>query len=304
MILQVGPREPLLQKRWFFRGQLTYNRSVNAIQIADAKEFLSITEAFRSQDPIGTGLVTSIVDSVASGHRVYESHSFWVAKDSENVVGIAIRTAPYGYVVVPMSTKACQVLAHAICEADPDFPDVAGNRQAVEDFSASSGKVRVETEGELIYRLRQLRAPEPFGSMRQATMEDFGFLKGWMEEFMAETGLLAFDTENVVRLVIERGGYFILNVTGEDVSFGGHSKILGFTSGNIGRIGPIYTPKHFRKRGYASLITAYISQLLLDQGALPTLYTQATNPTSNKIYQDLGFELVDENLRIKCRANR
>jgi predicted GNAT family acetyltransferase len=277
---------------------------VRAIQIAEAKDFFAITEAFRYEDLIGTGLVTSIVDSIAYGNRVYESHSFWVAKDSENVIGLAMRTAPYGYVVVPMATQACQVLAHAICEADPDFPDVAGNRKAVEDFFAATGKVPGETEGELIYKLRQLRAPEPVGSMRQATVDDFHLIKRWMEEFIAETGIMAFDTDNMVRQAIERSAIFILNVNGEDVSMGGHSKILELTSGKLGRIGPIYTPRQFRNRGFASVLTSHIAQLLLDQGAVVTLYTQATNPTSNKIYQDLGFELFDENLRIKCRANR
>ena len=277
-----------------------YNHYVNAIQIPDAKDFLDATEVFCSADPIGTGLVMSVVDSIASGHRVYESHSFWVAQDSENVVGLAIRTAPYGYVVVPMSTQACQVLAHAICKTDPDFPDVAGNKKAVEDFFTATGKVPGETEGELIYKLLQLPAPKPLGSIRQATMNDFDLVKGWMEEFIEETGIFAFDTENGVRLAIERNGYFILSVNGEDVSIGGHSKILEFTYGKLGRIGPIYTPKQFRKKGYASVITAHLSQLLLDQDAEVTLYTQATNPTSNKIYKELGFELVAENLRIKC----
>jgi predicted GNAT family acetyltransferase len=277
-----------------------YNRYVNAIQILDAKDFLAITEAFCSADPIGTGLVMSVVDSIASGHRVYESNSFWIAKDSEKVVGLAMRTAPYGYVVVPMSTQACETLAQAICDIDPDFPDVAGNRKSVEDFFVATGKVPGETENELIYELHQLRAPVSLGSIRQATMNDFDLVNDWMQEFTEETGIFAFDAENAVRLAIVRGGDFLLNLNGEDVSLGGHSKILELASRKFGRIGPIYTPKHFRKNGYASVITAHISQLLLDQGAVVTLYTQATNPTSNKIYQDLGFQLVAENLRIKC----
>ncbi len=276
---------------------------MKAIQIGDAKEFLAITEVFRSQNPIGTGLMTSIVDSIAYGNRVYDSCSLWVAMDSGNVVGLAIRTAPYGYVVVPMSRQACQVLARAIVEADPDFPNVAGNRQSVEDFFASSGKVRGETEGELIYKLRYLRAPEPLGSIRKASMKDFDLLREWMQAFIDETGIVEFDTDNFVRLSIERGGYFLLSVNDEDVSFGGHSTILESTTGKLGRIGPIFTPNHFRKRGFASVLTAHIAQLMLDQGAVVTLYTQATNPTSNKIYQDLGFELFDENLRIKCKTN-
>ena len=47
------------------------------------------------------------------------------------------------------------------------------------------------------------------------------------------------------------------------------------------------------------MITSYLTLMRISEGAIPTLYTQADNPTSNKIYQNLGYELVDEIRRIK-----
>jgi predicted GNAT family acetyltransferase len=55
----------------------------------------------------------------------------------------------------------------------------------------------------------------------------------------------------------------------------------------------VYTPPDLRGRGYASALTAAISQELLDSGKkLCFLYTDMSNPTSNKIYQNIGYELV------------
>ncbi len=59
------------------------------------------------------------------------------------------------------------------------------------------------------------------------------------------------------------------------------------------RIGPVYTPAAFRGRGYASAATAAVSQHLLDGGRrFCTLFTDLANPTSNKIYRQIGFEPV------------
>lgn len=59
------------------------------------------------------------------------------------------------------------------------------------------------------------------------------------------------------------------------------------------RIGPVYTPPEHRGHGYASALTAHVSQTLLDAGRkFCFLYTDLRNPTSNKIYQQVGYEPV------------
>lgn len=59
------------------------------------------------------------------------------------------------------------------------------------------------------------------------------------------------------------------------------------------RVGPIYTPPAERRRGYASPLVATLSQRLLDGGRrFCFLYTDLSNPTSNRIYTDVGYEPV------------
>jgi len=59
------------------------------------------------------------------------------------------------------------------------------------------------------------------------------------------------------------------------------------------RIGPVYTPAAFRARGYASSCVAAASRLQLEAGRqFCCLFTDLANPTSNHIYQDLGYESV------------
>ncbi|MCB0414173.1 MAG: hypothetical protein KDD50_07560 [Bdellovibrionales bacterium] len=59
----------------------------------------------------------------------------------------------------------------------------------------------------------------------------------------------------------------------------------------------VYTPNHYRKQGFASLVTALLTQKLLESGKKETnLYTDMTNPSSNKIYRDIGYQLVADSI--------
>jgi predicted GNAT family acetyltransferase len=59
------------------------------------------------------------------------------------------------------------------------------------------------------------------------------------------------------------------------------------------RISTVYTPPALRGRGYASAMVAAASQHALDGGAAAcTLNTDLANPTSNKIYQAVGYRPV------------
>ena len=69
------------------------------------------------------------------------------------------------------------------------------------------------------------------------------------------------------------------------------------------RIGAVYTPPELRRRGYASALTAAASQAELDRGRRWCfLFTNLANPTSNRIYQAIGYRPIRD-LRI-CRFDR
>jgi GNAT superfamily N-acetyltransferase len=59
----------------------------------------------------------------------------------------------------------------------------------------------------------------------------------------------------------------------------------------------VYTPPALRRRGYATSCVAALSQLLLDEGyAYCTLYTDLANPTSNHIYQEIGYCPIQDSI--------
>ena len=91
------------------------------------------------------------------------------------------------------------------------------------------------------------------------------------------------------RLAGGDAGFALWEAGGRPVSLVG----FGGPTPNGIRIGPVYTPPELRGRGYASALTAQLSQRQLDCGRrFCFLYTDLANPTSNAIYMRIGYEQV------------
>ncbi len=61
------------------------------------------------------------------------------------------------------------------------------------------------------------------------------------------------------------------------------------------RVGPVYTPPELRGRGYAGAATAAVSQAALGAAVREVvLYTDLANPTSNALYERLGYRPVED----------
>ena len=85
------------------------------------------------------------------------------------------------------------------------------------------------------------------------------------------------------------GGFGLWEDEGRPVSVVG----WGGSTPNGARIGPVYTPPELRRRGYASALTAWVSAERLAAGrSFCVLYTDLDNPTSNRIYTEIGYEPV------------
>jgi predicted GNAT family acetyltransferase len=97
------------------------------------------------------------------------------------------------------------------------------------------------------------------------------------------------------RLAPGDGGFELWEDGGEVVSLSGWG---GPTPNGI-RIGPVYTPPEHRGRGYATALVAGLSQALLDGGRrFCFLYTDLANPTSNAIYERIGYVKVAESAMV------
>ncbi|MDP1720354.1 MAG: GNAT family N-acetyltransferase [Candidatus Nanopelagicaceae bacterium] len=276
--------------------------------LRSAPEFLVQTQALRAADPFRTNIIGSVTLSVANGSRAYEKCFWWtITSEDGKVIGAAMRTAPHGMIFTPMPKEALRELAQLVSQYDIDLPEIGGPSDVVSEFlvayrdtgTIQSKRLIKESGHELLYTLRNLSVPSVPGRMEKATRDDYKKIYAWYVEFVNEAGLLMRNLEESIEDGLNRGSLRFWRVGNEIVSMAGHAPLVVTPSGTVGRIGPVYTPQMHRRHGYAGVLTAKLSQELIDHGARVMLFTDAKNPTSNSVYQKIGYELIDEIKKFK-----
>ena len=144
-------------------------------------------------------------------------------------------------------------------------------------------------------RVHQLQVVQPVakaaGYLRQATESDRDLLAQWNHDFQMEVfRTLEEDPEKMTERQIHRGAaYLWQDQAPVSLACGRPSTPNGAT------IGPVYTPPEYRGKGYATACVAALSQQLLEQGYRSCfLFTDLANPTSNHIYQMIGYQPVTD----------
>lgn len=204
----------------------------------------------------------------------------------------ALMTPPFNLNVAALPAASAPALAGYLHAEGITMPGVLGSPETTTAFAerhaALTGRTYRVTREQGVYELRELVPPRPApGALRLATSDDYDLVSAWGAAFQVEVGLPPADLARFRDRVDE--GLIWLWEDGEVVSLAGCG---GFTP-NGARVGPVYTPPDERGRGYASAVTAGATRALLDRGLTSTfLYTDLANPTSNRIYQALGYRHV------------
>jgi predicted GNAT family acetyltransferase len=277
-------------------------------QLEDAAAFLDQARAFLLGAEARNNLILGIAGTLVATPDRYGEKRFWVVVDDGEVVGAAVQTPPYNLVLAgPSSDAAIATLAAGIAD---DLPGVVGAHPEVDEFVRAWAETRgvgarvVRDQG--VYALERVQpVPAVPGTFRRAVEGDLPFLVEWIEAFGLEVleegdpGRSGVHAGVAYRLRGEDGGGFALwEDGGEAVSVSG----WGAPTPNGIRIGPVYTPPELRGRGYATALVAQLSQSLLDGGrTFCFLFTDLANPTSNAIYERIGYVRVCESAMITFR---
>ena len=143
---------------------------------------------------------------------------------------------------------------------------------------------------------RVIDPPTAPGSLRIATVDDLPLMTEWVDAFGREIHESFTDPARAARLAIEEGRLHFWEVDDEPRSI---CAWQGPTPNSV-RIGLVYTPKQFRGHGYASNAVAELTRRQLLAGrACCTLFTDVRNPTSNSVYQKIGYKPVADFEHVK-----
>jgi predicted GNAT family acetyltransferase len=252
-------------------------------------EFLALAGSLLLADEARHNLILGIASTIADQPDTYRDAGYWVVDGAA-----ALRTRPNPLVLArPRDERALRDLVDAI---EDDLPGVSGAAPEAYDFAVLWDRPYRVVMEQNVFALEAVEPPPPTaGQARAATSADLALLARWWRAFVEE----AVPEEDqgperdidLIERRLARDGLTLWEVEGVPVSLCGH----GGRTPNGMRIGPVYTPPEHRGRGYASSLTAEVSQRLLAGGRrFCFLYTDRANPTSNAIYERIGYRKVCE----------
>jgi predicted GNAT family acetyltransferase len=265
----------------------------------DADEFEVLAFDFLAARESEHNLLFGIVAGVRSG-AYSEPPYFAVVRDGDRVVAAALRTPPLNLVLSAIDDeRALPLFADDALRLWPDLPGALGQPRDAKAFASlwrdRTGSSASVWTAERIFRLQEVRPPRSVaGRMRVASSEDAPLVARWLDAFNIEA-LRHSPEPDAARVAADR---FIAGAGNRRLYLWDDNGVVSLTGAaavtpNGSRIGPVYTPPELRGRGYASALVAGASQAQLDSGSrFCFLFTDLANPTSNKIYQAIGYEPV------------
>ena len=228
--------------------------------------------------------------------------------DAKGIQLTAIMTPPHNITLYATDNKIDSKSINCLIDGlkEHEIPGVTTEKNLAEcfarNYSTQKGLTFQATMSQRIYELTAVNQDVmQFGNIRLLEEKDMYFFPYWIEAF--NSAKIYGKTEMFIPKDIEQYRYrlstkklYVLEDKGIPVSMAGYTREMQTAIG----VAFVYTPPYYRGKGYASSCVAQISQLALEKGyAKCVLYTDLANPTSNSIYQKIGYRAVCDSCMLK-----
>jgi GNAT superfamily N-acetyltransferase len=243
----------------------------------------TVVDRFVAADPVLGTLLATIGATLED--------SAWAAHDATR---LAVRSTDFYPVAVAGEWDRADLPELApLLAALPGIRGVSGRVEIVETLLELLAPIRVGLRMEQrLFRLDALTEPQGVGGHGVIASDQHRLLvRAWFAEFMAEAEAFGHRDDHYADLIVATGMCWLwLDTACEPVSLAARRPAIGGSA----RVGPVYTPPAARGHGYGSAVTAAATRSILAERAIPVLFTNLANPTSNKIYQALGYRQVED----------
>lgn len=268
-------------------------RSYELVRHAGPGEFLGRAESWLLVREAEHNLHLSLAYARRNAGTVEPDVLFATVERRGNVEGCVIGTPPHKLLLTAIPAQAARDIVRPIAELYDKIPALFGPADSA--VAVASAWTALKGGGwetgmkQRIYRLDEVAPARPVpGAMRLATTDDLELLTEWGIGFARDAGHAFLLEPEQINRMIER----------EDLRIWQHDKPASMAvaqgpTPNGCRVGYVYTPRELLGRGYASALVAELSQRMLDSGmSFCVLYTDLGNPTSNAIYQRIGYDAI------------
>ena len=268
---------------------------------SDTQPFLEKALDELSRDETRNNLILGLALRLREDPHAYTDQTPLIAivsDEQEKIGAMAIMTPPFPMIVQsePLNVAALESLADTLISGGWKLSGVNG----VTDESDAFAQIWRKKTGHEVRLLKTLRAYElrnvqdldyPVGKMRVAEERDAqksaDMLSAMQEELKLE-GSSSATFEGALRNIhLKRTFFWVVDGEVVSITMAVRPQIKGIC------ISGVYTPPEHRQRGYARALVAQVSKEMLSRGfELTNLFTDLSNPSSNKIYQEIGYKPV------------
>jgi len=272
---------------------------INIIGNKTASNFLRENENYLLQNESQNNLMLGLVDSIVRSRIPSDRPLFYTIEENGVICGQAIRTDPNRALIISsMGELAISSLVRKLKEEGIALKSAVGPIDTIKVFSSKWRAKSSIGMHQGIYELRKVIHPNyEGGQLILAKDEHFDLINRYCYNFIRD----CFPNDNREGEAAEAAKRFIQNKNlflwcdqnGRFVSMAANNR----ESKNGATISWVYTPSEYRNQGYGSKVVASLSQHLMDNGKeLCNLFTDLLNPTSNSIYQKIGYQMIGETI--------
>lgn len=275
------------------------------VQYEDAIQFAEVAEPIIVKNEDVFSLFFGVLQAIKAGK--YENPLMVAVTDGEHVLALLQMTPPHPLnLVIVKENRADEVIDFIIQELRGKriaVPSIISLKNWALSFANAwenqTGMTQKLLMDQGLYRLDEVEeslAMSP-GSWRFATETDAPLIEKWFALFEEDTNLDRTPAELIkekVEAFLDSKEVFLWEDEEKVVSMMKKSR----PTKNSVTVSFVFTPKEERKKGYARTMVAQGSRELLKDYEFCVLYTDMMNPTSNKIYKEIGYKHIADSIHI------
>lgn len=265
--------------------------------------FRKKTEAFlldrEAENNLPLGLIYQLENNEA-----YENPLMGCIETVQKIELVFVMTPPHFLVfsAFTFTEDLIEFTVDALSKLNISIPGIVGEKLTMkhlaEKWTAKHHLRSFTVMEQLIYQLDQVKEiPISEGRLNLATVNHTDLVAQWIKDFSEatpEATLTLEQSRKKAELFIEQRTIYLWMIDDTPVSM--CRKARPSKNGIV--INLVYTPEKYRKQGFASSCVAILSKQLLKEYSFCSLYTDLANPTSNHIYQEIGYKPVMDSIMI------
>jgi len=277
---------------------------MNVVEYSDAAQLWQVAEPLLCKDVANNTHTLSALrrlarDGAQHGERFFALH------DAAGALQATLVRTDIGHAFLShLSADNAFVIGAALAARDPAelaLAGVVGVRDSVEAFARAYAKPTTVYANMMLYvhegAIVAGDAQRDGGHARVATSADHASVVGMMDAFDEELEMIRLATPTAERVTRRINAQeIVVWQSGEDVvGFAGANPLPAHSA----RVGPVYVLPAHRRCGIAQAVTAAATAHIQRDGPRTVfLFTDASNPASNKAYQKIGYRHIADHLHL------